>query len=194
MSEDTLSEQSLSAMVSGVAKELNSEDADSLGKSVAEVKVEDLPKTLLVEGGGMDNERTQDLRTMLQDMKIPEKIKLALLGNGLCRSLLILDPNKMIQTMVLRNPKLGITEVETFSKNPQISDFAIRSIADRKEWMKEYSIKVNIVTNPGSPPDLSLKWLRYLNQPELKRIARSKNVPQLISSTAKKRLQATERK
>ena len=39
-------------------------------------------------------------------MSVPEKIRLAMLGNQEARNLLIHDPNKVIPLAVLRNPKI----------------------------------------------------------------------------------------
>ena len=54
--------------------------------------------------------------------------------------------------------------------------------------MKSYSLKVALVTNPKTPGDLALKWLRYLHKADLRRIARSKNIPQVVAVNARKKL------
>lgn len=136
-----------------------------------------------IEKGG-----STDIRVQLQTMSIPDKMKLAMFGPVAARSLLIFDPNKLIAHLVLKNPKIGLNEVEDFAKNPNTPDYVLRALADRKEWMKSYSLKCNLVMNPKTPGDVALKWLRYLNANELKKIARSKNLPQLIAVTAKKRV------
>jgi len=55
-----------------------------------------------------------------------------------------------------------------------------------KEWMRYYSVKYNLVCNPKTPPDIALKWLRHLNDGDIKKIGRSKNIPQLIATSAQK--------
>lgn len=140
-----------------------------------------------------DEKQSTDIRAQLGAMKIGDRIKAALLGNSICRGLLILDTNKIIQQCVLRNPRLTLPEVETFAKNPNVGDVVLRSLAGSKTWMKYYSVKVNIVSNPKTPGDIALKWLRYINQPELKKLSKSKSVPQLVATTAKKRLIDMER-
>ncbi|MBN8550710.1 MAG: hypothetical protein J0M12_15455 [Deltaproteobacteria bacterium] len=142
---------------------------------------------------GTDDGST-NIRNQIAEMTMPEKIKLALLGNSVCRGLLILDTNRMIQQFVLKNPKLGITEVETFARNPQMAEGVLRTIADSKQWMKNSTLKYAIVTNPKTPGDLALRWMRYLNAADLRKISKSKNLPQLIAVTAKKRLADLEEK
>lgn len=130
----------------------------------------------------------RDIRSQISDMTMPQKIKLALFGNAICRGLLILDPSRMIQQFVLKNPKLGMNEVEAFARNSNMSESVLRTIADSRMWMKTYAVKLNIVTNPRTPGDVSLKWLRFLQEPDLRKIAKSKNLPQLIVNMAKKRV------
>lgn len=127
-----------------------------------------------------------DVRKKIQSMKIPQKIKTAMFGNAVCRSLLILEPSKMISLMVLKNPQLQLTEVETFLKNPNMPSHIIRAIADKKDWMRNYTLKSMIVTNPKTPQDVSIKWIRYLNDGDIKKIAKSHNIPSSIVNIAKK--------
>ena len=135
-----------------------------------------------------------DLRTQISRANLTEKVKLAMFGNQTCRLLLINDPNKTIQMSVLKNPKLRANEVEDFTKSKNMSDLVLRTISENKSWMKSYAIKENLVFNPKTPGDIGLKWLRYLNPPELKQASKSRDVPQLISVTAKKRLAEIQKK
>jgi len=129
-----------------------------------------------------------DIRTLISKMRLPEKVKLAMFGNSTARGLLIRDANKMVQLFVLKNPKLTLKEIEDFSKNPNLSDQVLRHISSVQAWVKSYTVKLHLVINPKTPGDLSLKWLKFLNTPDLKNIARSKNLPQIVTVAAKKRL------
>lgn len=182
--------------------ELLPEDLAAAEAIVAAPTEQDIPEPLTVDVPPVAapqplpqvDESAKDIRAQIAEMTMPQKIKLALFGNSICRGLLILDTNRMIQQFVLKNPKLQQSEVEAFAKNPQLSEWVLRSIADSKTWMKSPSLKYTIVTNPKTPGDVSLKWLRYLNEPDLRRISKSKNLPQLIAVTAKKRLSEMEKK
>ena len=135
-----------------------------------------------------------DMRFTISKATIPEKIKLAMLGNSVCRAILIRDSNRMIQEFVLRNPRLQLQEIEEIARSPNISQHVLRRIADTQTWMKAYSVKLHLVTNPKTPGDLSLKWLKFLSMADLKKIARSKGVPQLVSVMAKKKVAEAEQK
>jgi hypothetical protein len=127
-----------------------------------------------------------DIRNAISKMTIPQKIKLALFGNSVCRMLLIRDPNRMIQNFVLKNPKLGLKEIEEFARNPNLSEWVLRGIAGSQSWTKSYVVKANLVFNPKTPLDISLKWVRYLNTTDVRKLSKSKSVPQVLSTVAKK--------
>lgn len=141
-------------------------------------------KELMSEGDA----DAQDVRLLISKMTIPQKIKLAMFGNGVCRGILIRDSNKMISSFVLKNPRLNQREIEDYAKNAYLGDHILRAIADNSAWMRTYSVRVNLVSNPKTPGDISLKWLRHLNLPELRRLAKSKSVPQIVSVNARKRV------
>ena len=135
-----------------------------------------------------------DIRQRLANMKLSDKVKLALLGNSVARGLLVFDSNKLIQRCLFKNPRLTLPEVEGFSKCTSLDKNVLRLISESKEWMRYYSVKVNITCNPKTPGDVGIKWLRFLNEPELRKISKSKQVPQLIANTAKKRVMAIDEK
>ena len=129
-----------------------------------------------------------DLRAKIADMGLPEKIKLAMLGDATARMLLVSDTNRLVQQAVMNNPRIQDGEVEAIAKNPNVSDFVLRAVSNNRTWMKMYTVKYALATNPKTPQDIGIKWLRFLNKNDLRKIARSKNIPQLIAVTARKRL------
>ena len=139
-----------------------------------------------------EEEKEPDLRTLIGTLNLPQKLKLALFGNALARSILIHDGNRLIQLTVLKNPKLQDKEIDLFTKNPQISKHVIRLITDRRKWIKPYHIKHNIVTNPKTPIDLAIQFLRHINESDLKKIARSKSVASAVVTQAKRKLTIIE--
>lgn len=133
-------------------------------------------------------EKQLDIRTQLSRMRVPQKMKAAMFGNAIVRRILITDPNRLIQECVLSNPQLRVPELEEWARNPNLDAQVLRSMTSRSSWMRSYRLKVNLVTNPKCPPDLSLKWLKFLNDTDVKQIAKSKNVPQVLQVAAKKKV------
>ncbi len=130
----------------------------------------------------------EDIRTQIANAGLPEKMKLAMFGSAIARGLLIRDANKLIQQSVLKNPKLTGQEVEAFANNPNISEQVLRLIADSRVHMKSSAVKLAMVQNPKTPIDIALKWIRYLQKPEIKEISKSRNVSQVVSTAAKRLL------
>jgi hypothetical protein len=159
---------------------LVSEDDNEKGAEGA--SSEEQPAQLQLE------KKSTDIRGMLASMTMAQKLKIAMSGNGIVRRLLIQDPSRLVQECVLNNPKLGLHEVEAFAKNTNVDAQVLRSISSRSTWMRTYRVKVHLVTNPKCPPDLSMKWLKFLHDNDLKLISKSKNVPQVLQVAAKKKL------
>ena len=148
----------------------------------------------LDEDETLGEEETQTLSGKIRDMGIPEKIKLAMLGNSVARGLLIRDPNWMVASFVLSNPKITDGEIHDFAKNANLDELVFRSIAKKSAWMKNYSVKQAIVSNPKTPVDISIKWLKFLKDKDLKNLAKSKGIPQVIASQCKKLIEKRSKK
>ncbi len=146
--------------------------------------VEEVP---MVEPSVLEVKQT-DVRGQLAAMSMAQKLKAAMTGNSIVRRLLVLDASRLIQECVLNNPKLGMNEIEDFARNPNMNAQALRGISSRSTWMRTYKVKLNLVLNPKCPADLSLRWLRFLHDADVKIIARSKNIPQVLQVAAKKKL------
>lgn len=165
------------------------EENSSLSPCIQEVEKEKLNLKEVTKS----EEVSDDLRQVLLKAKLPQKVKLALLGNATCRALLIRDSNKIIQQCVLKNPRLQTTEIEEFAKNSNLSEFVLRSIGVNSQWMRNYSLKYAITFNPKTPQDVSIKWVKFLNTVDLRKLAKSKNVPSVIAVTARKRIAESEK-
>lgn len=130
-----------------------------------------------------------DVRTQLSKMTIAGKVKAAMFGDMLVRSILIQDSNKMIQQFVLKNPQLSIDEIEDFARNPQTPKGVLRAISTTDTWTKNYAVKQALVFNPKSPLEISMKWVRFMGKADLKKLSRSKNVPQTLATIVKKKME-----
>ena len=139
-------------------------------------------------------EEITDIRQLIADMRIPEKVKTAMFGDAVARMLLISDANRIVQEAVLKNPQIQDSEIESFAKNKNTPENVLRIIAGTKDWTRAYSVQLALVNNPKTPSDVAMKWLKYLRKNDLRKIAKSKNVPNVVSVTARKRLELMEKK
>jgi hypothetical protein len=59
-------------------------------------------------------------------------------------------------------------------------------ISMNKEWTKSYKIKHALATNPKTPQPQAIKFLNYLQDKDLKALMKSKDVPSVISTHARR--------
>ncbi|MGQ9484298.1 MAG: hypothetical protein ACUVSA_04745 [Desulfosoma sp.] len=152
----------------------------------------------------MTEERTTSPREPQEDQRVPlamkiqkltvsERIKLALIGNKETRTLLMQDPNRAVQMAVLENPKITSSEIVGFANSRNISDEALRKIAENREWSKLYPVRLALVKNPKTPVGIALKLVSTLIVQDLKILAKSKSVSSVIVQAARRQLERAQK-
>jgi hypothetical protein len=150
----------------------------------------------------MDEENTQNrevssehvsINKRIMSLTVAEKVKLAMLGNKEVRSILIKDPNKLVSTAVLKNPKISDSEIIDTVQSRNTSEEVLRIISNHRSWTRNYQVKCGLVNNPKTPTATALKFINYLMLKDLKNLVKNKNVPNIISTAAKNALQKKSR-
>jgi hypothetical protein len=126
---------------------------------------------------------------LVSEMSVGNKVKLALTGGKAARELLVKESNKLVAVAVLKNPRITEDEVLRLSSSKGVPEDILRLIGRNKEWIKNYSIKVNMVTNSKTPLAISIKLMDQLLEKDLTKLAKSKNVPSVVASTARRKLE-----
>jgi hypothetical protein len=134
--------------------------------------------------------RTQTILQKIQKLSVSNKIHLAMRGGKEIRSILLRDPSKEVVLTVLENPKLTETEIELISKSRSIPDEVLRKITKKREWMRNYNVILGLVTNPKTPPGISVVLVNELKTRDLAILEKNKNVIEGVRATAKKILRA----
>lgn len=146
----------------------------------------------LDEAAGADKKPMPDeinLYKLVSEMSVGNKVKLALTGNKAAREILVKATNKLIAVSVMKNPRITEDEVLRLSSAKGVPEDILRIIGRNKEWLKNYSIKVNMVTNAKTPLAISIKLMDQLQERDLTKLAKSKNVPSVVASTARRKLE-----
>jgi hypothetical protein len=136
----------------------------------------------------------ESLYHRILQMGVADKIKLALFGNKEARELLVRDPNKIIAVSAVKSPKIMEAEIETISKSRHVCEEVLRHIAGTKEWMRSYTIKLNLVANAKTPVPIAMKLLGQIREPDLRKLAKNKNVSQVIATHARRLAEAKSAK
>ena len=136
----------------------------------------------------------ESLYHRILQMGVAEKIKLALLGTKEARDILVRDANKIVALAVVKSPKILEAEIETISKSRSVSDDVLRHIASSKEWLKSYSIKLNLASNAKTPIPIAMKLLSQLRNRICEDLPKAENVSQTLANQARRLAEAKKGK
>lgn len=165
-------------------------DAFDYGVEIPDEFSTEIPEELLNENApdlfGPDEGHRDgtNIYQLIQNMSIAEKIKLATLGSKNARKLLARDPNRVVVTAVVRSPKIREDEIVPIAQDRMTPDDVLNYIMTRKEWMKNYQIRLAVVKNPKTPLPKALRLLETLNMNDLRSLSKNRNIPQAVASAS----------
>jgi hypothetical protein len=133
-----------------------------------------------------ESEAGRSLWAEIQTMTVAQRVKLAMKGNKDARSILIRSTNRLIQRMVLQNPRLTEDEVLAIAKNRNSDEELLRQIADSREFTSSYGVRAALAENPKTPIAQAIRLVSTLGEREIANLAKSKNVPNAIAAQARK--------
>lgn len=149
----------------------------------------DLPEDLVKTVEDTPNQANVDrhsLMQVIQALTVFQRIRLARMGNKEARGLLARDRNKIVATAAIRSPKITENEVVAFARSRSVNDEIPRIIARDREWTKAYQVQLALTANPKTPLIHSLKFLNYLQEADLRAIAKSRDVPRQVTTAARR--------
>jgi hypothetical protein len=128
-------------------------------------------------------------------MTVGERIKLAVRGNREERMILIRDRSKLVSLAVLESPKINDSEMEAFAAMKNVQEAVLRTIAGKRNYMKNYGVLRTLVSNPKTPLDVTLPLLPHLLVKDTRALSVNKNVNETLRKMALKLFRTkTERK
>jgi len=141
-----------------------------------EILVETDPKFEVAKG----------LAQRIKDMPTGQRIKLAFKGGREARSILLRDSNRLVKRLVLQNPRISEDELVILARNKAEDREMIEMVAKNSDWTKSYQLRHALVCNPKTPMPTAIRFVATLQDREVRQLAKSKNVPSSVSSTAKR--------
>jgi hypothetical protein len=130
--------------------------------------------------------RPGTLYDRLKAMTVSEKMALALAGSREERTALLRDVNKTIHIFVLKNPRIGLYEIQGAAKKPNVSPDALKMIAEHREWSMNAGVCASLVRNPKTPMPLALKLLDRIPVTDLRALAKGGAREQIVHAARKK--------
>jgi len=170
-------------------REVSVSEAEAALRAVLGDDLGEFARSLIEES---DNDDETDaassinLHALIQQMSIFQKVKLARLGNKEARGLLIRDRNKVVAVAAVSSPKITDNEAAVFAKSRNVCDEVLRLISNNRSWTRNYRVKMALVSNPKCPQTAALKFLNFLQDTDLRHLMKSKDVPQIISTQARR--------
>src|SRR3954466_8336853 len=140
---------------------------------------------------GSDEERAleqkkESITQQVMKLGIAKKIEWAnKKGNREVRSILLRDPNRLVQLAVIQSPRITEGEISKVALSRTAPQEVLQFIYNNRQLMKNYQIKMNIVTNPKVPVGVSMRFLSTLRMAEVKAVAKNRNVSQGLAMAAK---------
>ena len=117
-------------------------------------------------------------------MSVKDRVRLAMKGDREVRSILIRDPNKIVATAVIKNPRLTDHEVESIAAMRTVSEEVLRLIALNRTWARSYPIIHNLARNPRTPIPTAINILPRLYAKDLRALAQNRNVSETVRRQA----------
>ncbi len=165
---------------------------------------EDLPEAEEVEETGKPGRPPTDpLQALSEDekkslfsrvalMNVTQKIKLGYTGTREERLFLVHDSNRLVSAAVLKSPKTNEADAEVIANMKSVSEDVLRSIGNRREWLKKYSILLALARNPRAPAMTTLPLVARLTAKDQKTLSTDRNIPEVVRVTARRAMQRRE--
>ena len=135
---------------------------------------------------GDDDAAAQKNRAFfLGKLSVSGKIRVATLGTAADRNLLVRDTNRLVHMAAVASPKNTDHEAIDWSGNRSMPEGVISFIAQQREWVRHYQVKLNLVNNPKLPLQKSIRFLNFLQPKDLRQLSRNRNVPGTLARQAK---------
>jgi hypothetical protein len=174
-------------------------DESAVGGEATEAEADQTAAGETESGDGEDEDEVVEEELNLSkyqmalEMGVSDKIKMALTGDKEWRNIFLKDPNKLVSSAVLKNPRITEGEVLLVAKNKSSSDELIRLITLNREWVKHYEIKKALVMHPRTPLPKALRYMIILTEKDIKNLAKSRGVSQVIVNNARRMLLTKQR-
>ena len=101
---------------------------------------------------------------------------------------LLRDPHPMVVSNLLQNPRLTEDDVlRMVARRPAFPE-VIGEVARHPRWSLRPRVRLAIVQNPGTRPEIAVPLVRLLVRPELGQVVAAPDVPALVRAAARELL------
>lgn len=120
-----------------------------------------------------------------RELTLGERRSLARRPNRRVFDKLLADPHPLVIRQLLKNPKMIENDAIRLAARRPARASILKELARSAQWMKRSRVRMAILLNPGSPPEISLPLLGLCNRTELREVMESADAPLLLRATAR---------
>ncbi len=117
-------------------------------------------------------------------MGVKDRVKLGMKGDREARNILIRDPNRLVSSAVVNNPRITEQEVESIASMRSITEDILRQIATNRQWARSYNIGHALARNPRTPIANAITIMNKLQLRDLIALSKNRNVPDAVRRQA----------
>lgn len=129
------------------------------------------------------------LAEQVDALSVAEKRQLARYATRPVRRILVQQPDPVVQSEVVRNPKVSQAEIQEYA-SLAISADALAWIATQRRYTRVPEVVYSLVTNPATPTDTALALLTRVPVAGLLDVYRAPDAPLAVRDEVKRRLSA----
>ena len=119
-------------------------------------------------------------------MGVKDRVRLGQKGDREARNILIRDPNRLVSSAVVNNPRITEQEVEVIASMRSISEDILRQVATNRQWTRSYNIMHQLAKNPRTPLANSMTIMTRLQLRDLVALTKNRNVPEAVRRQAQR--------
>lgn len=140
----------------------------------------------------VDERADVPIRLQLARMSMEEKINLALSGGREARMALAQDPNKAIPHYLLRNARISLDEIAFIARLANMNPDVLKKIAENPQYTQSPQVVRNLVFNPKTPIDISIRLLDRLAKNDLIQLSKRTSMNMRLVMKAKQKLSGSK--
>ncbi len=126
----------------------------------------------------------------IMKMGVKDRVRLGMKGDREARNILIRDPNKLVSSAVVNNPRITEQEVEMIAAMKSLSEDILRQIASNRQWSRSYNVMHNLARNPRTPIANAMTIMSRLQLRDLTGLSKNRNVSDAVRRHATRLLAA----
>jgi hypothetical protein len=135
------------------------------------------------EEDDIPGERISMLNRIMK-MGVKDRVKLGMKGDREARNILIRDPNRLVSSAVVNNPRISEKEVENIAAMRSVADDILRQIASNRQWARSYPIMHSLAKNPRTPMANVVTIMSRLQLRDLVALSKNRNVSDAVRRQA----------